>query len=222
MALPEARRSWKAVAVLVLPAALVLATLVLGGTSYWLAQVEAQPRTSAASRMQQWLGLASAQPVSARELPPGAMVGYGLTPEQTRALNERLGGPARRLLIGYGLGHYGLLRGLVPDSGSHNIFLDALIEAGIGGLVLFGAFFAIGFRRRWRAWRESRTMAGAVQAVEWSRLLAFMSVVVIGVAVDYRLENLGTMTGSAVLWLLLVPPRLPAAGEPLHLGRVAA
>jgi hypothetical protein len=42
-------------------------------------------------------------------------------------------------------------------------------------------------------------------------------VVFIGLAVDYRLENLGTMTGSAVLWALLTPPR-PRTVERAHLG----
>lgn len=221
-ALPEVRRSWRAVAILALPAALVLATLVLGGTSYWRAQVEVRPGTTAASRVRQWLGVASVQRISGLELPPGAMAGNGLTPEQARTLSERLGGPSRRLWIGYGLGHYGLLRGLVPDSGSHNLFLDGLIEAGVLGFALLACLFVLGLFRRWRDWRESRTLDSTARAVAWSRLLALASVVFIGLAVDYRLENLGTMTGSAVLWLLLVRPRQAATGGPLRGGLVAA
>ncbi|MGH9365769.1 MAG: hypothetical protein ACRD1B_10985 [Thermoanaerobaculia bacterium] len=220
--LPEARRRARAVAVLALPLVLVVGTICLGGTSYWLAQAEARPGSSAASRILQWLGLASVQPVSRGELPPGAMAGYGLSQEQARVLNERLGGPTRRLLLGYGLGHYGLLRGLVPDSGSHNIFLDALIEGGVVGLALFLGFFGFGLWRRWRAWRETRVLDPAARAAAWSRLLALASIVVIGVLVDYRLENLGTMTGSAVLWLLLVAPVPAFSGESFSAGLVGA
>jgi O-antigen ligase len=211
-------RSPQAKAVLFLPAALVLLTLFFpGGSTYWIQQIRFGEGSSAASRVSQWSKLGSVEPAPSREVPLPARVRNAVPGEQTQSLFRRLGGPTRRLLLGYGLGHYGVLRGLGPDSGTHNIFLDALVEAGIGGLMFFCAFFAIGLRRCWRSWRESRMLARAVQAVEWSRLLALMSVVVIGVLVDYRLENLGTMTGSAVLWFVLTPPR-PATVEGARLG----
>lgn len=123
-----------------------------------------------------------------------------------QAISARIGGPARRLLVGYGIGHYGILRGLVPDSGSHNIFFDALLEAGILGAASFALFFALGFFRRIRGWLAARKESDSEYATELARLLAFASIAIIGVLVDYRLENLGTMTGAGVLWYLLVSP----------------
>ncbi len=134
------------------------------------------------------------------------------------ALRQRIGSPRRRLLIGYGPGHYGLLRGLVADSGTHNIFLNALVDCGVGGLFFFTAFFAIGFWRRFRGWRLAD---GEVERVlQLSKLAAFVSIVCIGVLVDYRLENLGTMTGAGVLWYLLASPSTTAtATQASALGR---
>ena len=126
--------------------------------------------------------------------------------ELQKEITARIGEPTRRLLIGYGVGNYGILRGLVPDSGSHNIFLDALLEAGVLGAVCFGLFFLLGFIRRIRGWLAARKASGEEEATEFSRLLAFASIAVIGVLVDYRLENLGTMTGAGILWFLVVPP----------------
>lgn len=123
-----------------------------------------------------------------------------------KEIAARIGGPTRRLLIGYGVGNYGILRGLVPDSGSHNIFLDALLEAGVLGAVSFALFFILGFVRRIRGWLAARRRSTGEEATEFARLLALASIAVIGVLVDYRLENLGTMTGAGILWFLVVRP----------------
>ncbi len=120
------------------------------------------------------------------------------------ALSQKIGGPQRRFLIGYGPGHYGLLRGLVADSGTHNIFLNALVECGIGGLTFFMGFFCIAAWRRLLGWRRAADARESV--LQLSKLVALLSMVVIGVLVDYRLENLGTMTGAGVLWYLLAAP----------------
>lgn len=121
-------------------------------------------------------------------------------------VTARIGGPTRRLLIGYGVGNYGILRGLVPDSGSHNIFLDALLEAGVLGAISFALVFIFGFVRRVRGWLAARRRSAGEEAIEFARLLALASIAVIGVLVDYRLENLGTMTGAGILWFLVVRP----------------
>ena len=225
-------RRRQSAAILGLTAALFLAaTVPAGALAYWSQQFSFLPGSSAASRSSQWKHLAEGKEVAGSEIPAaasermrkdvsGAMAAEGsknTTPASRernanayrrlqQAISARIGGPARRLLVGYGLGHYGILRGLVPDSGSHNIFVDALLEAGVLGAASFALFFALGFVRRIRGVLAARKGTASKYATELARLLAFASIAIIGVLVDYRLENLGTMTGAGVLWYLLVSP----------------
>lgn len=122
-------------------------------------------------------------------------------------IRARIGGRLRRFLIGYGPGHYGILRGLVPDSGTHNTFLNAFVDCGIFGFLAFSLFLALASLRRFASWiHAKRNLSAGAQAQELGRLAALCSIIFIGILVDYRLENLGTMTGAALLWYLASAP----------------
>jgi hypothetical protein len=126
--------------------------------------------------------------------------------ELAAMIYSKIGSPTRRLILGFGLGHYGILLGMVPDSGTHNIFLNAFIDAGLLGGFTFASFLILGFHRRFRAWWRARRTHATVEPLEASRFAALLSILLIGVLVDFRLENLGTMTGAAFLWYLLAAP----------------
>ena len=81
-----------------------------------------------------------------------------------------------------------------------------LSNPSIFGFLFYSAFFCVGAWRCLRGWWKTPRGSSFENALQLGKLLAFGSIVVIGVLVDYRLENLGTMTGAAVLWYLVTAP----------------
>jgi hypothetical protein len=123
-------------------------------------------------------------------------------------VTARVGSKARRLILGYGLGNYGIVIGATFDAGTHNMFMDALVASGVLGLVLFSVFWlTVLYRVGREGWRHLRTPAGPPGDRGLPAVSALLAVVVItgaGLLVNFKFENLGMMLNGAVVWLLVL------------------
>jgi hypothetical protein len=126
----------------------------------------------------------------------------------------------RMALVGLGYGNYGKLIGRIPGSGTHNMFLNALVNTGLLGLLgLLGLIVWAG-SNVWRSLAGSWGWAPFDPAKPLALFLgiAFGNVVVVGILSLYEFEYLGTGTGATLFaFLLAVSARLVTiAGESLR------
>lgn len=124
----------------------------------------------------------------------------------------------RMALVGLGYGNYGKLIGRIPGSGTHNMFLNALVNTGLLGLLgLIGLIVWAG-SNVWRSLTGSWGRAPFDPAKPLALFLgiAFGNVVVVGILSLYEFEYLGTGTGATLFaFLLAVSARLATiAKEP--------
>jgi hypothetical protein len=132
-----------------------------------------------------------------------------------------------RLLFGHGPGNFGLAMGATYDAGTRNLFIDAIVDAGVPAGLLFGLFWLVALCRAWRYLAEAGTAGGPPAThdvpahLPW---LALVSMTVVGVLVGLRLDHLGTMLHASVLWLAIASTARPAvaAAEPRAVGPTLA
>lgn len=119
---------------------------------------------------------------------------------------------AHMIAVGLGYGNYARWIAQPVGAGTHNLFLNALVNTGLlglGGLVGLVAWGLGNLRRAmtpvaagWR--RPAAPLVAGVGA-------ALVSVVAVGILSLYELEYLGTSAGASLLWFLLaMSAKLPA------------
>lgn len=149
----------------------------------------------------------SASPASDEVMPP--MPGRGPSGEPVEVVADsyqvvgvRWQSYVRMALTGLGFGNYGILVGRRPGAGTHNMFLNILVNTGVTGLLgLIG--LTVWAVRNFR--RYLRTVTGAARSWVFGLLVAvaFGNVLVVGVLSLYEFEYLGTGTGATLFVFML-------------------
>lgn len=108
-------------------------------------------------------------------------------------------------LSGLGYGNYGKLLGMIPGSGTHNMFINSFVNTGvIGVLGLVG--LTLWTTRNFMLhvdWRSGGWSGGRKGDVGPFFILAFLNIVIVGTLSLYEFEYLGTSTGAVIFWFLM-------------------
>lgn len=126
--------------------------------------------------------------------------------DMRKQVAARVASPVRRTMVGYGTGNYGIAQGMTYDAGTHNVFLDAFVNAGVPAVAFFCGFWLLALARSAfpviDAVRRGVSL-GRGDIPPMTPFLAIASMTVLGVLVSVRLDNLGTMLHATVLWLVV-------------------
>ena len=104
------------------------------------------------------------------------------------------------LAFGLGYGNYGKAIGQVEGAGTHNMFMNALVNAGVLGLLGLVGLIVWGLNCLRGVVPGGRRLAGAFTPFV---LLAFLDAVAIGISSLYEFEDLATSAGAMIFWFLL-------------------